>query len=200
MRLSTCLALTTSLVFCLAGGAFAAGSQGNSDFKIGDRLPRINPGPATPDAYQEIKWDALIPQDWDPLKAFKNLNLGKLKDSDPEAMDALQKLKEAWDNAPVEPSLSGARVRIAGFMIPLERKGDRVTEFLLVPYFGACIHAPPPPANQIIHVMTAKPIKNAQTMDAVWISGTLNAGYSGSPWGSSGYKMKADLVTPYIRR
>ena len=52
----------------------------------------------------------------------------------------------------VRPELNGSTVKIPGFVIPLEGDENTVTEFLLVPYFGACIHVPPPPPNQIIYV------------------------------------------------
>ncbi|MGL4829805.1 MAG: DUF3299 domain-containing protein, partial [Vibrio sp.] len=51
----------------------------------------------------------------------------------------------------VRTELNGSRVKIPGFVIPLEGDDQKVTEFLLVPYFGACIHVPPPPPNQIIY-------------------------------------------------
>jgi hypothetical protein len=82
-------------------------------------------------------------------------------------------MRSAWDQAPVETALNGQKVRIAGFVVPLERKGEQILEFLLVPYFGACIHVPPPPANQIIHVIPDKPVSGMKTMDAMWVSGTL---------------------------
>ena len=133
-------------------------------------------------------------------------NMGALSDADPRAMEALQKLREEWNNAPTEPSMNGARIRIAGFMVPLESERGSVKEFLLVPYFGACIHTPPPPANQIIHVVAAKPLKNVQAMDAVWVSGALEVARSrnlDSAVGladSVGYQMKADIVTPYKKQ
>ncbi len=57
----------------------------------------------------------------------------------------------------VNKSLEGATVRLPGFIVPLEavKSGD-VSEFLLVPYFGSCIHVPPPPPNQIVYVHTGK--------------------------------------------
>lgn len=180
----------------------ARAADAKADYRIGERLsqPKAKAVPET--AYKETSWDTLIPKDWDPRQAFKGLELGMLRDGDPRAMDALQKLKETWENAPVESSLRGQRIRIAGFMVPLERQGDLVKEFLLVPYFGACIHTPPPPANQIIHVFPAKPLKNAQTMDAVWVSGTLDLDRSDShsPFGVSGYMMRGDVVEPYTKK
>lgn len=182
----------------LADAASAAGAQ--AEYRVGDRLSPAKSG-ATPAAvYKEIGWDALIPSGWDPQKAFKGIDLGTLRDSDPRAMEALQRLRETWENAPVEASLRGKHIRIAGFMVPLERKGEEVTEFLLVPYFGACIHTPPPPANQIIHVLASKPLKGIQTMDPVWVSGTLDIARSDSPLGTSGYRMTGEIVLPYSKR
>jgi hypothetical protein len=66
-----------------------------------------------------------------------------------------------------------------------------------VPYFGACIHTPPPPANQIVHVVADKPIKGLRTMDAVWVSGTLKPFRQDSAMGMSGYQMRAAVVAPY---
>ena len=102
-------------------------------------------------AWPDIGWDALIPKGWDPAAEFKGLDFSRLQDADPRAMEALERIKSVWDTAPAEPTLHGRRGRSAGFVLPLEKKGDKVTEFLIVPYFGACIHTPPPPANQIIH-------------------------------------------------
>ena len=78
-------------------------------------------------------------------KEFADLNLDSLNDADPRAMKALEQLRNAWNNAPVVSSLNGSRIRIPGFIVPLENQRGQVTEFLLVPYFGACIHTPPPP-------------------------------------------------------
>ena len=76
-----------------------------------------------------------MPKSWDPMASLKGLKLENLQDSDPRAMEALQKIRDAWNNAPIEPSLNGERIRIPGFVIPLEKSGSKVTEFLLVPYF-----------------------------------------------------------------
>ena len=187
---------------------FLAGSSDRLDaadtksgYRIGERLTQPGPGVAVQTPYKETSWEMLVPEDWNPMRAFKGLNLGQLNDSDPRAMEVLDRMREFWNNAPVKPSLNGARIRIAGFVVPIERQGDDVREFLLVPHFGACIHVPPPPANQIIYVVPSKPLKNAQTMDAFWVSGTLELAHADSPpWGASGYRMKADIVAPYTKR
>ena len=75
----------------------------------------------------------------------------------------------------VNASLDGQIVRMPGYMLPLEFSGKEVTEFLLVPYVGACIHTPPPPANQIVHVKAVKPVGNVTVFSAVWVTGRLAA-------------------------
>jgi uncharacterized protein len=152
-------------------------------------------------SYKEISWEALVPKNWDPAKRFRNMDLAALDDGDRRAMKLLDMLKEEWDNAPIDPSLDGRKVKIPGFVVPLEEEGRAVTEFLLVPYFGACIHVPPPPANQIIHVISAKPIKNLRVMDAVWVSGELKAArYSKQTpmgMGAAGYQIDSTVVIAY---
>lgn len=165
-------------------------------YRIGDRLPQgQKDGPQS--VFKEVAWDALMPSDWDPMRVLKGLNLDQLNDADPRAMEALDKLREEWNNAPANPTMNGARIRIAGFVVPLENQKNQISEFLLVPYFGACIHVPPPPANQLIHVFPAKPLKDIQTMQAVWVSGTVEALSADTAMGRAGYRMKAETVTPY---
>ncbi len=102
--------------------------------------------------------------------------------------------------------LDGESVRIPGYLLPLEFDGDKVTEFFLVPYVGACIHVPPPPANQIVHVKTDK----GYTTDGglytpVWVNGTMkteetksNLNYvDGAADIPSSYAMDATEVQPY---
>ena len=150
------------------------------------------------DPYPEIKWEALVPKGWDPARDLKNLNLGSLQDSDPRAMEALDKLKALWDNAPAEPAHHGKKIRLAGYVLPLERdKEGKVTEFLLVPYYGACIHSPPPPANQIIHARSAKPLAGVKMMEALWVYGTLTVQRGETTWGVAGYRLAVDRIAPY---
>ncbi len=73
----------------------------------------------------------------------------------------------------VRPELNGSLVKIPGFVIPLEGDADTVTEFLLVPYFGACIHVPPPPPNQIIYVKFPKGAPVQELWDVIYVVGTL---------------------------
>lgn len=148
------------------GGAGAAGQPGAglaADYQIGDRLKA---GAAAEGGFRTLTWDQLIPPDWHPEEAFKQLDFATLKDNDPRAMEALRKMREAWDKAPVVPAMSGQRVRIPGFLVKLEGDAHTVREFLLVPYFGACIHAPP--ANQVIHVIEQQCIVPRRKLPLRW--------------------------------
>lgn len=150
--------------------------------------------------YTEIRWDDLVPKGWDPTKSLKDkglTNMAALNDGDPKAAALMAQMREAWDNAPTEPELNNARVKLPGYLVPLEEVAAGHTEFLLVPYFGACIHTPPPPANQIVLVVPAKPAGGFRSMDTVWVSGTLKTTRSNSPMGSSGYRLEAALVERY---
>ena len=141
--------------------------------------------------FTDLQWPTLIPDGWDPLRRYRNLPLSALDDSDPKARALLQQMRETWDNAPTNRDLDGSRIRIRGYVVPLEAHKGELREFLLVPYAGACIHTPPPPANQIIHVTLAEPIKDVRTMDTVRASGTLRTARSDSPMGVSGYTLQA---------
>jgi len=69
-----------------------------------------------------------------------------------------------------------------------------------VPYFGACIHSPPPPSNQIVHVLPKSAAKGLRSMDAVWITGTLVTVRTDSYMGAAGYRIEALSVAPYSEK
>lgn len=147
--------------------------------------------------FKTIRWEALVPASWDAMKEFRNLDLQGLSDGDPRANEMMAAMRKAWDNAPVNAALVGQPVRIPGFVVPLETGPDGLKEFLLVPYFGACIHSPPPPSNQVIYVLPKAPPKGFRSMDTVWISGTLQKAQTDSFMGAAGWRMEAVSVTPY---
>lgn len=92
----------------------------------------------------------------------------------------------------------GQLVRIPGFMVPFEDGLDGVTEFLLVPYFGACIHTPPPPPNQMVYVqMDQGRTVDVNIWDAIWIEGEFEIEDIDSAYGSVGYKVIGNRIRPY---
>lgn len=89
--------------------------------------------------------------------------------------DEIIRLRQKRGSA-LREELNGKRIRMAGYALPLEHEGRTVTEFLLVPWVGACIHTPPPPPNQIVHVVIEKGFTVAGRFEPVWIMGTLSVG------------------------
>lgn len=93
--------------------------------------------------------------------------------------------------------LDGHQVRLPGFVIPLEGDSEVVTELLLVPYFGACIHVPPPPPNQIVYVKFKNGVPIRELWDVVYIVGTLNVQAVESDLGQAGYLIDGITVEDY---
>jgi hypothetical protein len=75
----------------------------------------------------------------------------------------------------VNPALDGQLVRMPGYLLPLETSGKRIREFLLVPWVGACIHTPPPPPNQIVHVTLDQPYEHDGLFKPVMVTGRMAA-------------------------
>ncbi|SHO54842.1 DUF3299 domain-containing protein [Vibrio quintilis] len=97
----------------------------------------------------------------------------------------------------VRPELNGSFVKIPGFVIPLEGDENTVTEFLLVPYFGACIHVPPPPPNQIIDVKFPKGAPVQELWDVVYVIGKLKTEFVSSDVADSGYVIEGIRIEMY---
>ncbi len=145
-------------------------------------------GPDTEEFYQEI--DEAIPQ---------------LKEAGID-IDELMAKQKILQTSIVE-ELNGERVRIPGYLLPLEVSATKVTEFLLVPYIGACIHVPPPPPNQIIYVKIGqnKSYKNKNLYEPVWVTGVIAVKsmakdlylVDGSTGVDIGYSMQANRIEPY---
>jgi uncharacterized protein len=101
-------------------------------------------------------------------------------------------------NSPVR-QLQGKRVSIPGFMVPLEDDAQEVTEFLLVPYAGACIHVPPPPPNQMVYVQLVHGGKAKMSFtEPIVVTGTLKITTVKSPYGDVSFNLDGETVKPYV--
>ncbi len=181
-------------ILVIASIALAAGGALGASAPAAEKAAPVPPSPT----YRDLKWEALIPKGWDPAASFRNRNTTILSDNDPRSRKLLKEVKEIWDHAPTVEALNGTQVKIPGYIVPLETSHGVLREFLLVPYFGACIHTPPPPANQIIFVVAKTPAEGFRSMDTVWVSGTLTTTRVDTFAGSSGYKIDATVVERYV--
>ncbi|ANS86615.1 DUF3299 domain-containing protein [Vibrio scophthalmi] len=97
----------------------------------------------------------------------------------------------------VRQELNGSQVKIPGFVVPLEGDEEKITEFLLVPYFGACIHVPPPPPNQIIYVKFPQGAPIQQLWDVIYVIGTLKTETFNHELAETGYIIEGTAIAEY---
>ena len=139
---------------------------------------------------REINWDDLIPPGVPYAEIIGEGDLNEENDTWRPIFDAnATKLNKA---------LHGAYIRMPGFIIPLELSADGVTEFVLVPYVGACIHTPPPPPNQLVLVRTIDPWPSDQLWDPVWVEGQMRTQLTDTELGETGYSLQANFMEVYV--
>ena len=149
---------------------------------------------------RELEWEELMPEGWDPfsgLEALMGDEVQGLADGSAQADRLMNAYREAVRSAPVVGALDGQRIRLPGFVVPLDFEGTETSEFLLVPYFGACIHVPPPPSNQIVYVETVAGYPLKELFDPVWVTGEIRTEAYLNEVGDAGYTMQATIIEPY---
>jgi hypothetical protein len=112
-----------------------------------------------------LDWSALVPEGWQPsvpdMSSFFH---------DPSAPAGAQ----SGFDAPTVETLQNKRVALEGWLVPLEiERAERYHEFLLVPYFGACYHVPPPPANQIVHLFVEDGVPHEELWEPQRVTGRM---------------------------
>ena len=161
---------------------------------------------------REIDWTELMPpEELAKLESMPPVDHGDALPFeegpvDPLSQEAANAVAQAMDpewqeilsSTNVRPELDGTRIRIPGFIVPLEfNEKQEAIEFFLVPYMGACIHVPPPPPNQIIHVKPGTPLKMDRMWEPYWVTGTLETSLVENDIATSAYSMQADEVILY---
>ncbi len=155
-------------------------------------------------ALTEISWEELIPADFkqpeNPFETMTQDEIDKLMDGSPESKAIIAQLEKEFYYAPTVATLDGMRVKLPAYITPLEFDGQmKLEEFLLVPYLGACIHTPPPPANQIVHAMPAEAIEVDDMYSPVWAIGKLRVDTKTSALAEAGYQLELEEIEPYTR-
>ncbi|MFA5678069.1 MAG: DUF3299 domain-containing protein [Pseudomonas sp.] len=149
-------------------------------------------------AADDISWYELLPPELRELQETPAPvhDISLLGELDDELMgDPAVQTEPA---APVVEALDGRTIRLPGYIVPLGiTDAMEVEEFLLVPYFGACIHVPPPPSNQIVHVRSTTGIKLADLYQPFWISGVMRVEFMESELANAGYRVDGARVEPY---
>lgn len=136
-----------------------------------------------------IGWEDLIP----PGIPYSEI-IGEGK------MDAI---KDTWlpefdkNATKLNKDLHGAYIKMPGYMLPVDMSAAGVTSFIMVPYAGACVHTPPPPANQLVFVESKKPWPGESLWDPVWVTGRMRHELQYTSLADIGYAMEADLIEAY---
>jgi hypothetical protein len=92
---------------------------------------------------------------------------------------------------------NGKIVRLPGFIVPLDFSSTGVTAFILVPFVGACVHVPPPPANQLVFVTTNTPYESKGLYEPVNVIGMFGTSSVKTQLASISYALSADQIVPY---
>jgi hypothetical protein len=146
---------------------------------------------------RELTWSEMLPADTAPAAPPAAMHdLSKLADA--LAAETGPAASQQSVAAPVVKALDGQLVKLPGYIVPLDvTEEGRVTEFLLVPYYGACIHVPPPPPNQIVHVKTELGVMMDNLYQPFWIEGPLRVENTSTDLADAGYQMDARKIYPY---
>jgi hypothetical protein len=159
--------------------------------------------------FETIEWPDLMPPEvlailLNPPEYIAEIEDGSAEDQISSQMKSAvnQSEEDAYQQAlvstDVNENLDGAMIRIPGFVVPLEFDEEQtISQFFLVPYFGACLHMPPPPPNQIILVNAPKGIQMSALYDPFWIEGQLSTSFQENDMATSAYAMQLERIEPY---
>lgn len=159
--------------------------------------------------FKMVEWTDLMPAE--DLEALLNPPeyISEIEDGSPEDQIGSElefglegaesdRYQQALVSTKIRPELDGLAIRIPGYIVPLEFDDEQViTEFFLVPFFGACIHVPPPPPNQIIHVKYPEGFTLDSLYDAFWLSGTLKTELIQNDSATAAYTLKVQHMEKY---
>lgn len=182
-----------SLIVVIGTSVFG-GTAVSQDFQL-------NFKPENPEEVLAVKWEDLMSQA--DLTAILNAppvshdgyGWDDKFSTDSPVESAFQRALQSFD---VNPEMLGKRIVLPGFIVPTAYNEERnVTEFFLVPFFGACIHVPPPPPNQIIHVTYEQGLQLDNMYDAYYILGELSSHVVRHELADSAYSLKAEHVEMY---
>lgn len=148
----------------------------------------IVPQTAQADEVIDLKWRYLVPEG---EVVIPNVLQGMIDH------DSLPLSSQQPQSNGVRSDWNGQIVRLPGFIVPIDYKGTGVVAFILVPYVGACVHVPPPPANQLVFVTTEEPYEVDGLFEAVTVTGMFGVSSISTQLAEIGYALSADHIEPY---
>lgn len=151
--------------------------------------PAGMPPSETPDSegYVELDW----------LKMMPPADLEALKHPPPIQHVGRTRMKQ-FGTYDTVADVTNRKIKLPGYVVPIESDDQgRMTEFFFVPFFGACIHVPPPPPNQIVYARLAKAMKTPEIWDPYWLRGELRVETKKNKLAGSAYTMADASLVPY---
>ncbi len=152
---------------------------------------------------QNIEWDDLVPAEFKPDKIVEKYQeeIAATPEGSEEERVLYKKIMGELNSAGPNLSLKGKKVRIPGFVSPLDTNGEFVGDFLLVPYYGSCIHSPPPPINQTVMVSPGegKSISLSKISRPVWVVGEIQVDEITTDLATAGYQIRNAQIEAYIQ-
>ncbi len=160
-------------------------------------------------AFKTVEWTDLMPKEdldaiLNPPSYITDVEDGSAEDQiSSQIQNAIaaardDRYQQALVSTRVISEMDGQAIRIPGFIVPLEFDDEQtITQFFLVPFFGACIHVPPPPPNQIVFVEYPKGLKLEALYDPFWVSGILKTSLTENELATAAYSLKMQYFEDY---
>lgn len=144
-------------------------------------------GPPDENGFADLDWTRMVPPE--DFKALEN--------APPVLHVGNQRMKQIGTLHTVD-ALNGAKVRLSGYVVPLESDGEgNMVEFFFVPFYGACIHVPPPPPNMLVHVRLAHGIPTPSLYDPLTLKGVMHTQVTENALAASAYAVDDGTLEPY---
>ena len=149
--------------------------------------PQTPPDASDSDGFAELDW----------LKMMPPADLESLQHPPPIRHTGATRMKQ-FGTYDTVAGITNKKIKLPGYVVPIESDDQgRMTEFFFVPFFGACIHVPPPPPNQIVYAHLATPIKTPEIWDPYWLRGELHVETVKNKLAGSAYTMADASLVPY---
>ena len=184
-------------------------AQAKTSEGVADQSVEVTKAEGTSQKYETVEWIDLLPKDdlealLNPPEYVTNIEENSAEDvissqlrGDTSNTKA-DRYQQALNSSRIVSKMNGSAIRIPGFIVPLEFSDKQtITQFFLVPWFGACIHLPPPPPNQIILTNYPKGLKLESLYEPFWISGVLKTSLVENELASAAYVLEMNAYEPY---
>ena len=184
-------------------------AQAKTSEGVADQSVEVTKAEGTSQKYETVEWIDLLPKDdlealLNPPEYVTNIEENSAEDvissqlrGDTSNTKA-DRYQQALNSSRIVSKMNGSAIRIPGFIVPLDFSDKQtITQFFLVPWFGACIHLPPPPPNQIILTNYPKGLKLESLYEPFWISGVLKTSLVENELASAAYVLEMNAYEPY---